>query len=61
MSAKPCRCGSGHDRHPLYDARGIFCAFVCSKCEASVRAKYRPEIFTDGQYQADEAIEAEDY
>ena len=57
---KPCKCGSGNDRQPLYDARGIFCTYVCSSCIASVKAKYRPEIFSDAQYEADEEIEPEE-
>lgn len=54
-----CRCGSGEERYPLNDARGIFCAYVCSECEDKVRAKYRPEIFEDGNFYADEPIEEE--
>ena len=45
MPIRPCRCGSGRDRHELVDAAGIFCSFVCDSCEATVRARYRPEIF----------------
>ena len=41
----------------LYDARGIFVAYVCDKCEKRVKAKYRPEIFTNANYYADEAID----
>jgi hypothetical protein len=55
-----CSCGSGKEREELNDARGIFVAYVCSKCEKKVKAKYRPEIFT-GAYYADELIEPEDY
>lgn len=57
MPTKPCPCGSGLSRHELRDARGIFCAFVCAKCEASKRARYRPEIFTNADYHADEPID----
>jgi hypothetical protein len=45
---KPCQCGSGKLRFPLHDARGIFCGYVCDKCEATVKARYRPEIFAEG-------------
>jgi hypothetical protein len=31
---KTCPCGSGLPRRELKDARGIFCTFVCDKCEA---------------------------
>lgn len=36
--------------YPLYDARGVYVARVCYECEAATRAKYRPEIFTDPNY-----------
>lgn len=42
-----CSCGSGHTKHALYDARGIFCTYVCAACEESKRAKYDPRTFTD--------------
>lgn len=48
---KPCRCGSGKDDEALYDARGIFVGYICEDCEASVRRKYRSEIFTDPNYE----------
>jgi hypothetical protein len=59
--SKECRCGSGLDRHALYDARGIFCSYVCDRCEAVAKGKFRQEIFLDSQYWADEPIEPEDY
>ncbi len=55
-----CYCRSGKERYPLSDARGIFCGYVCEDCEEEKRAMFRPEIFTDGNYIADEQIE-EDY
>jgi len=57
MNIRTCSCGSGKSRRDLTDARGIFCAYVCDACEAEKRARYRPEIFTDHAYDADEAIE----
>jgi hypothetical protein len=57
---KPCPCGSGLPREALYDARGIFCAFVCAQCETRKRAGFRPDIFTDNNYWHDEPID-EDY
>lgn len=42
---RPCQCGSGLERHALNDARGLFCGYVCDKCEDEVKAQYRPEIF----------------
>ena len=59
--ARPCSCGSGKERRELRDARGIFCAFVCDACEEAKRKTFRPDIFTDAAYEADEAIEPEDY
>lgn len=56
-TVKPCPCGSGKPRHSLHDARGIFCAFVCEDCEETKRAKFRPDVFSDGSYWADETIE----
>lgn len=56
-----CTCGSGNEGEPLYDARGIYCCLICDDCEDEKRAKYRPEIFEDSNYWADEPIEAEDY
>lgn len=52
-----CNCGSGQERWALTDARGIFCAFVCEKCEAEKRSRFRPDIFTDSSYWADEPID----
>jgi hypothetical protein len=52
-----CSCGSGLERYALRDARNIFCAYVCEKCEADKRAKYRPDVFTDSNYWADEPID----
>jgi hypothetical protein len=54
---KICHCGSGQYPQTLYDARGIPVGRCCRACEAKLRAKYRPEIFTDSQYECDERIE----
>lgn len=29
----------------------------CSKCEAELKSRYRPEIFSDSSYEADDQIE----
>ena len=42
-----CSCGSGLERRALYDAAGIFCTFVCDKCEANRRRELNSRIFTD--------------
>jgi len=57
MTGRSCPCGSGRPRRALNDARGIFCGYVCDRCEAATRRRFRPEIFTDPQYEADEAID----
>lgn len=44
---KSCNCGSGKPRYELVDAAGLFCTFVCEKCEAEKRKRYNPKIFTD--------------
>lgn len=54
---KLCPCGSGQPREELRDARGIFCTFICDRCETEKRARYRADVFDDPQYPADEAIE----
>lgn len=54
---KPCPCGSGQARRELVDARGIFCTFVCDACEARKRQGFRPDIFSNPSYDADEPIE----
>lgn len=56
-----CSCGSGQERYPLYDARGIFCTYVCGACEAEKRSHYRVDVMEDPSYYANEPIEAEDY
>ena len=57
MTIRKCSCGSGNFRYALYDARGIFCDYVCEVCEEKVKSKYRPEIFEDGNYECDEPID----
>jgi hypothetical protein len=42
---KECRCGSGLLDFELLDAAGIFCAYVCEKCEGAARARFDPAIF----------------
>lgn len=54
---KPCRCGSGLPRFELFDARNIFLTFACDKCERAKLKRYRPDVLTDPNYAADEAID----
>ena len=55
-----CHCGSGLPPHGLYDARGIYVARVCDKCETEIKAKYRQDIFDDPNYECDEQIEPDE-
>jgi hypothetical protein len=52
MASKPCNCGSGLYRRELLDAAGIFCTFVCDKCELEARRKFNPAIFEGDSYYA---------
>jgi hypothetical protein len=54
---KICPCGSGLHRRELKDARGIFCTFVCDKCEAAKKRNFRPDIFTDPNYPTVESVD----
>jgi hypothetical protein len=45
MRTRECPCGSGHERYELRDAAGIFCTFVCEKCEGEKRKRFNPAIF----------------
>jgi hypothetical protein len=54
---RTCPCGSSEVRRELFDARGIFCTFVCDKCETRRRQEFRPDIFSDADYWPDEPIE----
>jgi hypothetical protein len=44
----------------VYDARNIFVAYVCDKCRELRLAGFRPEIFTDSDYECDETVDPED-
>lgn len=52
-----CDCGSGEYPRAISDARGIYVCRACHVCEDRKLAGYRPEIFTNPQYAADERIE----
>lgn len=51
---RKCNCGSGEYGTEIYDARGIYVCIVCNACEREKRSRYRPEIFTDFNYETDE-------
>ena len=57
MPEKPCPCGSGKPSWWEHDARGIPLARVCERCRRSKLAKFRPDVLSDPNYWADEAIE----
>jgi hypothetical protein len=48
-----CICGSGKVRYELVDAAGIFCGYVCEKCEAAKRKEFNLLIFKTGNYFAE--------
>jgi hypothetical protein len=52
MAVKLCNCGSGLQRYELVDAAGVFCCFICAKCEDEKKSKYNPRIF-EQWYDAD--------
>ena len=56
-----CPCGSGEYCEPLYDARGIFCSYVCDECEDHAKKEFKPSVFTDSQYECCEPVEPEEY
>lgn len=46
--------------YPLFDYQGIFCNYVCSKCEREAKSKYTPQTFSGySQADIDEPIEPE--
>jgi hypothetical protein len=47
---KKCTHYKGDGSWWLKDARGIPIGRVCEKCEDKVKEKFRPEIFTDSNY-----------
>lgn len=57
MSTRPCPCGSGQSSEWQYDARGIELCRTCPKCHAEKMRRYRREVLTDSNYEADEQIE----
>lgn len=51
-----------HDKHNSwfeYDARGIPLGRVCDRCRKQFLSKFRPDVLTDSNYWADEAIDPE--
>lgn len=56
MRTMECPCGSGEYPEAIYDARGIFVAYVCDECKKEKLAGYRPEIFQDSKYWHDDPL-----
>jgi hypothetical protein len=54
---RPCPCGSKKPSTWQNDARGIPLCRTCPDCHEPKMARYRPEVLTDGNYQADEDID----
>jgi len=52
-----CSCGSGLESEWQFDARGIELCRTCDKCHDEKLAGFRPDVLTDPNYWADEAIE----
>lgn len=55
-------CGmhtKGDGSYWVNDARGIPLKRCCEKCEKAKLAGFRPDVLTDSNYWADEAIEEE--
>jgi hypothetical protein len=57
LGPAPCPCGSGLESNWQFDARGIPLKRTCAVCHAKKMKGYRPEVLTDPNYYADEAIE----
>lgn len=57
---RPCPCGSGKMSYWQYDARGIELCRTCPDCHEEKMAGYRPDVLTDANYWADEAIEEDE-
>ena len=50
-------CNHPDGKRPLYVARGIFCCYVCDRCEATRKREFRPDIFDDPDYETSEDVE----
>ena len=60
FNSRPCDCGSGKESYWETDGRGIPLCRCCSDCRKDKLKKYRPEVVSDSNYEADEPIEPED-
>lgn len=44
-----------------HDARGLYLTKTCKRCHKAKLNKYRPEVLTNPNYQADEPIDGDDF
>ena len=54
----PHVCWGAH-RRTVYDASGIYAFSCCAICEQEKRARFRPEVFTNPNYECDEPVEGD--
>ena len=59
MTDRKCSCGSGKPSSWQHDARGIPLCRTCEDCHQAKMKTYRPDVLTNPNYTADEAIEEE--
>ena len=57
MRSSACICGSGKDRSPQHDARGIFLTYTCDDCHNEKMRRYRPDVLRNPVYETDEPID----
>jgi hypothetical protein len=60
MKPRQCTCDSGNIGEEQFDARGIYLCITCDECHEGKMKRYRPEVRTDFNYEADEPIEPEE-
>ena len=60
VSERKCKCGSGLLSRWMFDARGIELERACDQCWPEEQKKYRQEVLTDPNYEAEEDIEPDD-
>lgn len=59
--SRPCPCGSGLPSSWQRDARGIELCRTCERCHDEKMSRYRADVLSDSNYEADEPIEPEEY
>jgi hypothetical protein len=56
---RACPCGSGKPSSWQFDARGIELCRTCDDCHDRKMAGFRPEVVSNPNYYADEAIDGD--